>query len=46
MSNLLIELLSAADSSYFEFFPGDKFIGGIGLAIYWTVKNGAGFSDG
>jgi len=39
----MIEILAAPDTSYFEFFPGDWIVGGLGLAIYWTIKNGAGF---
>tara|TARA_A100001037_G_C14743063_1_gene454062 strand:- start:169 stop:297 length:129 start_codon:yes stop_codon:yes gene_type:complete len=41
----MIELLAAANGEYFQLFPGDVFFGGLGLAIYWTIKNGAGFFE-
>jgi hypothetical protein len=40
----MIELLATLpDKTYFEFFPGDWIVGGLGLAIAWCIKDGVGF---
>ena len=39
----MIELLALANTEYFELFPGDWIVGGLGLTIAWCIKDGIGF---